>query len=73
MRERHSTMMGVSLLYEYVTIETAHFRNRKHTNAAKGLRSHIQNLTLRNIRPQISIAVALESVEGNVTSSDIAL
>ena len=71
--ERHRAVVGIALLDQDVAVEAAHLWNSEHANAAEGTGFHRQHLALGNVGPELTLAVALEAVEGNVAGGDVAL
>lgn len=73
MMESDSPVMREALLNQDMTVETAHFGNGECSNAAEGLAVNIKDLAFCDVGAKNALAVALETVEGDVAGSDIAL
>ncbi len=71
--EGHGAVMGIALLDQHVTVEAAHLRNGKDTDAAEGTGGNRKHLALCDIGAELTVAVALETVEGDGRGGDIAL
>ena len=68
----YRNMMRETLLNEHMTIESAHFRNGKDADAAKGIRGCRQDFTLRNIGSKLTVRSALQTEERDVPLGNIA-
>ena len=71
MAEGYSAVMWILFGDEYVTVEAAHFRYSKNTNAAKGIRSSRQYFTLRDVRAQLAAGRALQAEERDISGSNV--
>ena len=71
MSESNGSVVRIIFLYQYMTVETSHFRNCKDTDTAKALCCYRQNLTLCNVSAKFAVCSALETIEGNVARNDI--
>lgn len=72
MREGHRTVVRIVLLDEHMAVETSHLRNTEDTYAAEGACRYVENLALSDIRAELTLAVALQTVEGDRTCRDVA-
>lgn len=71
--EGHRAVVGIALLDEHVAVEAAHLGDGKDTDAAEGAGGYRQHLTLGDVGAQVALAVALQTVEGDLAGGDIAL
>ena len=71
MVKSHCTMVGISLLYEYMTIETTHLRNSKHTDATKRTRRNIKHFTLCNVGFQLAFCITLQTIESYLACCNV--
>ena len=65
--------MGETVFYEHVAVEPAHFGHGKHAYRAERVRPDGQNLALSDIRKQAVVRRGLQSVEGYIARSYVAL
>ena len=72
MTESHGPVVREALLNQYMAIEAAHLMNGKDANAAEAGGGYGQNLTLCDVRAELALAVALETVEGDLARRDVA-
>ena len=73
MAEGHGAVMGIALFDEHMAVETAHFGDGKDADAAEGLGGHRQDFALGDVGPQLPVAGALETEEGDVAIGNVAL
>ena len=73
MMESNGPVMREALLNEDVAVETAHLGNGECGNAAEGLAVDVKDLAFCDVGAKNALAVTLETVEGDVAGSDIAL
>lgn len=69
----HRTVVWIALLDEYMTVETAHFRNSEYADAAEGPGFYRQHFPLSDVGAQDTVTVALETVKGDVAGGNITL
>ena len=65
MVEGHSTVMGIALLHQHVTIEAAHFLDGKDADAAEGTGGNVQHFAFGDVGAEVAFAVALQAIEGD--------
>ena len=70
--ESNRAVVGIPLLDQHMTVEPAHLRDREDADAAEGAGGNRQDLAFRDVGAQSALTVALESVEGDLTGSDVA-
>ena len=73
MVKSHCSMVGITLLYEHMTIETPHLRDSKHTDTTKRTRRNIKHFALCNIGTQIALCVTLQPIESHLAGCNVAL
>lgn len=73
MSKGHGSVVGIALLDEHMAVEPAHLRDGKHTDAPEGTGLDRQDLPLGDIAAEVPVAVALETVEGDIAGGNIAL
>ena len=66
-------MVRIALLDEDVTIEASHLWNSEDTDTTERACRNVKNLTLCNVRAEVALRVALQTIECDVAGSDIAL
>ena len=66
-------MVGISLLYEHMTIETTHLWDSKHTDTTKRTRRNIKHFSLCNIGFQLALCITLQTIEGHLACCNVAL
>ena len=70
--EGHGAVVGITLLDQNMTVETAHVTDGEDTDAAEGTGLDGQDLTLGDIGAEIAFAVALQTVEGDGRGGNVA-
>ena len=70
--ECNSTVVRISLLDEHVTIEASHFLDGEDCDAAEGTGRNVEDLALSNVGNELAVAVALQTIEGDVACCDVA-
>ena len=73
MAECNSTVVREVLLDKEVSVESAHLLDSENADAAEGLSSNRENLTLCNVSSDLSVRCRLQSVECDVAGNDVAL
>ena len=73
MAESDRAMVRIALLNQNVTVKSSHLGDCKNAYSAERARSYGENLALGNIRAELALAVALQAVERDIRSCDIAL
>jgi len=71
--ECHSAVMRISLLDEYVTIEASHLLDSEDCDTTEGTGRYVEDLALSDVGNKLSVAVALQTIEGDVACSNVAL
>ena len=71
MSECYCSVMWVSSLDQYMTVETSHFRNSEYTDRTKGFRCNRKNFTMCNISTKFVISCALQTIECDISRYDI--
>ena len=64
-------MVGISLLYEHMTIETPHLRDSKHTDTTKRTCRNIKHFTLCNVGFQLAFCITLQTIEGHLAGCNV--
>ena len=72
MAECNGAVVRVTLLDQNMAVETAHLMDAEDCNAAEGAGSNRQDLALCNVGAQVTLAVALQTVEGDVRRCNVA-
>ena len=72
MAEGHGAMVRIVLLDQDMAVEAAHVVDGEHTDAAEGAGRDRQDFALGDVAAQDAFAVALQAVEGDVGSGDVA-
>ena len=72
-REGNGSVVWIALLDEDVTIEASHLWNSEDTDTTERACRNVKNLTLCNVRAEVALRVALQTIECDVAGSDIAL
>lgn len=73
MREGYGTMMRITLLDQYVTIEATHLWNSEDTDTTERTCRNIEHLALSDVRTQVALRVALQTIECDVAGSNVTL
>ena len=70
--ERHSTVVRIALLYQHMTVETTHFVDGEHADAAEGAGRDGQHFALRDVGAHHAVRIALQAVERDGAGRDVA-
>ena len=73
MSKCHRTVVRITLLDQYMTVESAHLGDGEDADAAEAAGLHRENLALCDVGAQLALAVALQPVEGHIRRRDISL
>ena len=73
MTECNGTVVRISLLDEHVTIETSHLLDCEDCDTAEGTGRYVEDLALSDVGNKLAVAVALQTIEGDVACCDVAL
>ena len=67
MSECNRTVMREVLFDQYMTIESAHFRNCEDSDCSEGTCCYRKNLALCDVSAQFCVRCALQTIEGDVS------
>ena len=70
--ERHSTVMRIALLHQHMTVETTHFVDGEHADAAERAGRDGQHFALRDVGAHHAVRIALQAVERDGAGRDVA-
>ena len=73
MTECNGTVVRISLLDEHVAIEASHLLDSEDCDTTEGTGRYVENLALSDVGNKLSVAVALQTIEGDVACCDVAL
>src|SRR5699024_6671068 len=71
--ESYGSVMRIVLLYQHMTVEASHLRNREDTDSSEGACRHRKHLSLCHISAKLAVCRALQAEEGDVARNDVAL
>ena len=64
-------MVWIMFLDQHVTVEAAHFGNGEDTDAAERACRDVEHLTLSDVSTELTLAVALQTIERDLTGSNV--
>ena len=71
MSECNRSVMWISSLDQYMTVETSHFRDCKYTDRTKGFCCNRKNFTVCNISAEFVVSSALQTIESDISRNNI--
>ena len=71
MSECNCSVMWISSLDQYMTVETSHFRDCKYTNRTKGFCCNRKNFTVCNISAEFVVSSALQTIESDISRNNV--